>query len=296
MPVYCQYKFQNMPAHRTKGLSHGSNIYFKDVNVILTGLLSTEELLEFLRGPPLEIEVHDRDRKAKEPSSSPAIFGTEATDDKLASTVVVPIKQASYSPFREIRKLCDPYGIAKLNFSDLLKGHRSLKLSLPIMGSYPVQRLGTDKNECGENESEKAGPLDGQDNAMANGDYLKANSELKVQVEIAHPLHPNPGKREGHCLLGRIIYIFKYNNIAFLEKLRSEILRINTVAFQVHCYNKETAQQILQGHIMEDIERENKYLNALTGFHFLDKTIHLFILEGLNDEAIKKLWETVPIK
>lgn len=296
MPVYCQYKFHNMPAHRTKGLSHGSNIYFKDVNVILTGLLSTEELLEFLRGPPLEIEVHDRDRKSEEPSSSPAIFGTEATDNKLASTALVSTRQTIYSPFRKRKKLCDPYGIAKLSFSDLLRGYRCLKLSLPIRVSHPVQWLGTDKNEWGGNEPETEGALDAQNNAMPNGHYLKENSELIVQVEIAHPLHPDPDRSEGHCPFGRIIYIFKYNNVAFLEKLKSEILRINTVAFQVDCYNKEMAQRTLQGHIMDAIERENKYLNALTGFHLLDEARHLFILEGLKDEAIRKLWETVPIK
>lgn len=296
MPVYCQYKFHDIPVHRTKGLSHGSHIYFKDVNVILTGLFSTEELLESLRGPPLEIEVHDRDRKAEELSSSPAIFGTEATDDKLASTAVVPTKQTSCTPFREIRKLCDPYGIAKLNFSDLLRGHRCLKLSLPIRGSHPVHWLSTDKNDCGENESEKAGAMDAQDKAMPNGHYLKANSELKVQVEIAHPLHPDTDKSEGHCPFGRIIYIFKFNNVGFLEKLRSEIVGINAMTFQVNYCNKEMAQKILQGHIMDALERENKDLNALTGFHFLDKTLHLFILEGLKDEAIKMLWERVPIK
>ncbi|XP_060713808.1 uncharacterized protein cfap92 [Tachysurus vachellii] len=293
MPVYCQYKFHNMPAYRTKGLSHGSNIYFKDVNVILTGLLSTEELHEFLRGPPLEIEIHDRDRKVKEPSSSPAIFGTKATDDKLASTALVHTKQTIYSSFEEKRKPCDPFGIAKLNLSDLLRGHRCLKLSLPIRGYHPVQWLGTEKQEWGDNEPEKT---DAQNQAMPNGHYLQANSELKVQVEIAHPFNPDPDKSEGHCALGRIIYIFKYNNITFLERLRSEILKVNAVAFQLHGYNEEVAQRILQGHIMDATERENKYLNALTGFHFMDKSVHLFVLEGLKDEAIKKLWETVHIK
>ncbi|KAF4094081.1 hypothetical protein AMELA_G00008640 [Ameiurus melas] len=293
MPVYCQYKFHDMPAHRTKGLSHGSNLYFKDVNVIFTGLLNTEELLEFLRGPPLEIEVHDRDRKAEEPPYNPAIFGTEATDDKLASTALVSTKQTIYGLSREMKKICDPYGIAKLNFSDL-RGHRCLKLSLPIRGSHTVDMLGTDKNEWGGNEPETAGALDAMDNAMPNGHYLKANSELKVQIEIAHPL--NPDKTEGHCPFGRIIYIFKYNNNAFLEKLRSEILRINALAFQVHCFNKETTERILRDHVMDATERENKTLNALTGFHFLDKSIQLFVLEGLKDEGIKKLWETLPTR
>lgn len=296
MPVYCQYKFHNMPTHRTKGLSHGSNIYFKDVNVILTGLIITEELQEFLRGPLFEIEVHDRDRKAEKHSSIPAIFGTEASDDKLASTAVVPTTQTSYSPFSETRKLCDPYGVAKLNFSDLLRGHRYMNLSLPIRGSHPVQWLDTDKNEYEKNEPETAGALDAQDNVMPNGHYLKANSELKVQVEIAHALNPDLVKSEGNCPFGRIVYIFKYSNTEFLEKLRSEILRINAMAFHVHSHNKEMTQRILQDHRMDAIERENKYLNALTGFHFLDKALHIFIMEGPKDEAIKKLWETVPIK
>ncbi|KAI5093505.1 hypothetical protein C0J45_16643 [Silurus meridionalis] len=293
MPVYCQYKFHNLPAHRTKGLNHGSKIYFNDVNVILTGLLRREELLEFLRGPPLEIEVHDRDRKAEEIASSPAIFGTEATDSKLASTALVPTKQTIYSPFREMKKLCDPCGIAKLNFSKLLKGYRYLKLNLPIRASYSVQRLSDDKNDCKENEPETAGALNSQHNSVPAGHYLKANSVLKVQVEIAHPL--NSDKTEESFPFGRIIYILKYNT-EFLEKLEAEILRINTVAFHVQCYNKETAQRILQGYTMDATERENKYLNALTGFHIIDKDLHLFVLEGLKDEAIKTLWETVPFK
>lgn len=282
-----------MPTHRTKGLSHGSNIYFKDVNVILTSLLNYEELLEFLRGPPLEIEVHDRDRKTEEPSS-PAIFGTEAMDYKLGSTASLSTRQTIYSPFGERRKLCDPCGIAKLSFSDLFRGHRFLKLRLPIKGSCPVQWLGTDKNELEGNEPETAGALDVQGNAMPIGHYLKENSKLTVQVEIAHPFHPE--KNEEHRPFGRIIYIFKYNNVAFLEKLRSKILRINTMAFQVYCYNKRDAQKILQGHIMDARDRENKDLNALTGFHILDKAQHIFVLEGLKDEAIRKLWETVPIR
>ncbi|KAM9443555.1 uncharacterized protein FLJ43738 [Clarias gariepinus] len=296
VPVYCQYKFLNMPTHRTKGLSHGPNIFFKDINVIFTGLLNSEELLEFFSGPPLEIEVHDRDRKAKEPHSSPSIFGTEATDDKLSSTDLVPTKQTTYSPFRETGKLCDPYGIAKLNFSDLLRGQGCLKFNLPIRGSHPVQLLVTDKYKQGENEPETAGALDVQDKVMPNGHYLKANSELKVQVEIAHPPNADPDKCERHCPFGRIIYIFKYNNIAFLEKLKSEILRINTAAFQKHHYDKETDQMFLQDHVMDATERDNKDLNALTGFYLLDQALHIFILEGLKDEAIKTLWETAPVE
>lgn len=54
LPVYCQYKFHNMPIYRTKCHDHNANIYFKDVNVIFTGLLSPGKLFEFLKGPSMK--------------------------------------------------------------------------------------------------------------------------------------------------------------------------------------------------------------------------------------------------
>ncbi|XP_072521556.1 uncharacterized protein cfap92 [Salminus brasiliensis] len=287
LPVYCQYKFHNLPVHRTKGQQHGSEIYFRDVNVILTGLLSTAELLESLRGPVIEIEVHDHDRKAEKPPTCPAIFGTELGDDKLASAASATTRRTTH-----ISKLHHPYGVAKLNLSDLLRGHRCMNLSLPIRG----QRAALDKSDWEGKLPEKADALYvSEDNFMPMGHYIEANSKLRVKVEIAKLLVPEPDQSEDPCPFGRIVYIFNYDNVSVRTKLRSVILRVNAAAFQLDSYSEETAQKALSTYRMNAKERADKKLNVLTGFHMLDRSLHLFILEGLKEQAIQQLWETVLI-
>ncbi|XP_050977970.1 uncharacterized protein cfap92 [Labeo rohita] len=268
LPVYCQYKFHNMPVYRTKGHEHNANINFKDVNVIFTGLLSPGKLFEFLRGPPMKIEVHDRDRKNEKPSRTAAIFGTDPSDAKEDLW-------GTRNALKADTELHDSYGIAKLDFSDLLRGCRYLKLKLPIRSS----------------SSEVP-----SDVAMPVGHYLEADAQLKVQVEIANTLHPENSNSKEDCPFGRIIYVFNYNNIPVLAKLTSEILQINAVAFQLNRYPEETIQRVLSGHKITAKDGENKRLNVLTGFHMMDKALHLFVLEGLKDQAVRRLWTTVPMK
>ncbi|XP_051967408.1 uncharacterized protein cfap92 [Xyrauchen texanus] len=282
LPVYCQYKFHNMPVYRTKGHDHNANIYFKDVNVIFTGLLSPGKLREFLTGPPLEIEVHDRDRKIEKPSKIPAIFGTEPNDDKLGVVDLGITKRTA--------TLQNPYGIAKLDLLELLQGHTYLNQRLPIRNSN-IQQSELERTMLQTSSFEIP-----SDTSMSMGRYLEADSQLKVQVEIAHPLHSGSGNREGDCPFCRIIYVFKYNNTPVLAKLTSEILQINAEAFQLDCYPYETIQRVLSGHKMSAKEREKKNLNVLTGFHLMDKALHLFVLEGLKDQAVKRLWTSMKIK
>ena len=40
-------------------------------------------------------------------------------------------------------------------------------------------------------------------------------------------------------------------------------------------------------------QQTRKDLNIVTGFQLLDGRHHLFILEGLRDEAVKHIWESV---
>ncbi|KAM6197648.1 uncharacterized protein CFAP92 isoform 2-T2 [Sarcoramphus papa] len=88
VPTYCKYKFHNFPPHRTHGQIHGTHVYFKDVNVLLTGTMKPGELQRYLRGPPLEIEVHDRDRNMEDNTKKPSLFGEDEADEKVEITEI----------------------------------------------------------------------------------------------------------------------------------------------------------------------------------------------------------------
>ncbi|TRY91505.1 hypothetical protein DNTS_029475, partial [Danionella cerebrum] len=275
LPVYCQYKFHNQPTYRTEAHAHNTNIHFRDVNVIFVGLMSHGKLIEFLRGPPMEIEVHDRDKINDKPPIKPAIFGTDPNDSKIADVDLWT------NGMKEGNKCSDPYGISKLDFLELLDGCRYLKQMLPIRCSS-TQHLG--HRECLS------------DPAPVIGQYIEAGTQLKVQVEIACPLHIEDAKEDEECPFGRIIYVFKYNNTLILNKLKSEIAQINAEAFKLNLYSEETIQRVLFGHKTTTKEREGKTLDILTGFHVMDKDLHIFVLEGLKKQAVKRLWTTVPVK
>lgn len=76
-----------------------------------------------------------------------------------------------------------------------------------------------------------------------------------------------------------------------LTRLRTEMLRINTAAFQLMSKSDEAMQRVLGCYRVSTQEMESKEMDFLTGFHLLDKNLHIFVIEGLKDRAIKKLWE-----
>ncbi|XP_033114402.1 uncharacterized protein LOC117114896 [Anneissia japonica] len=89
LPVYCMYKFMGDPPHITSGKEHGKNSYWEDTNVVLLGNQETGKLREYLNGPPLQIEVHDRDRTIKEAKLRPTLFGEDMEDDKIGNVGMV---------------------------------------------------------------------------------------------------------------------------------------------------------------------------------------------------------------
>nr|XP_046236258.1 uncharacterized protein cfap92 isoform X2 [Scatophagus argus]XP_046236267.1 uncharacterized protein cfap92 isoform X2 [Scatophagus argus]XP_046236274.1 uncharacterized protein cfap92 isoform X2 [Scatophagus argus] len=261
VPVYCQYKFHSLRTHRTHYHKHGTNIYFSDVNVILTGLMSPEELNETLSGSPLEIEVHDRDRKL----------------EKTGSTIT------------------NSHGIASLNLSELLHGKTNLKVRLPIKCCPPPPLLDRKQSACNKKLADRAGTSE----SMLQGHYIEANSQLKVKVEIACPLNiKSAGCELEFCdgRFGRIIYLFDYNNFAVMTKLRSMILTINASAFRLDSRSPENIEKALSNYTMNFKHDESKDLDYVTGFHVLDKRTHIFVLEGLKNNAVKRIWEAVPTK
>ncbi|XP_039205375.1 uncharacterized protein KIAA1257 homolog isoform X3 [Crotalus tigris] len=291
-PVYCKYTFYNMCPHYTQGRDHGTDVFFKDINVILVGAIDPGKFSEYLRGPDLEIEVHDRDKKMEDLKMTPSLFGEEPGDSKLSDISYVTSRYMVQNSITAKENICSLYGVTKINLSNLLLGEKTLNFCAPIHNSS-VQDTSLFH---GQNTSPGAKKTDdSQVVQFPNGNYVNAESYLKVRVEISVPL--GPAEEEGaaaaaYCPYGCIIYLFDYNNTSFLHYLMQEITEINAEAFLLDSYPIDTTQKSLNtlklNHKLS--LEEISLLDIITGFHIIDGSIHLLVLEGFRNKALKRMW------
>ncbi|XP_042195614.1 uncharacterized protein cfap92, partial [Callorhinchus milii] len=411
-PVTCQYQFMDLPCHQTLGREHGTNVYFNDVNVILTGTVNAARLREYLLGPVLEIEVHDRDRKLRDQLQIPALFGAEPEDSKLSNVGLVSCKRTLHNPFTDTNNSWDPFGVAKVSLTELLDGKRVLNMTIPIQGCRSPDPSGSQRDGLGGRILGVAGAVDGpQDVPLPMGHYLESNAQLKLRVEIAYPLSRYPQEEtrdeqttdietvnkesvdeetadvgilvntnvmivetqsadkelldieavdkeivdketvdkttvdkttvdkttvdkttvdkttvdkttvdketvdketvdketvdketvdkeefdvldEMACPFGRIIYIFDFRNQGFLQELVSEIKEVNATGLCLESLPKRASPL----RRLNSLQRDSSRLDILTGFHVTDDNIHLFVLEGLRDGGVRRLWERLPAR
>lgn len=92
----CKVHFDGHHSHPKNIIMHSSGskvlfpwffkmkYYFND-----TGTLEPSELRQYLNGPPLEIEVHDRDRKPEGVKLKPTLFGDDLEDEKISNVGTV---------------------------------------------------------------------------------------------------------------------------------------------------------------------------------------------------------------
>uniref|UniRef100_A0A4W3I7Q9 DUF4550 domain-containing protein n=1 Tax=Callorhinchus milii TaxID=7868 RepID=A0A4W3I7Q9_CALMI len=286
-PVTCQYQFMDLPCHQTLGREHGTNVYFNDVNVILTGTVNAARLREYLLGPVLEIEVHDRDRKLRDQLQIPALFGAEPEDSKLSNVGLVSCKRTLHNPFTDTNNSWDPFGVAKVSLTELLDGKRVLNMTIPIQGCRSPDPSGSQRDGLGGRILGVAGAVDGpQDVPLPMGHYLESNAQLKLRVEIFDVLD------EMACPFGRIIYIFDFRNQGFLQELVSEIKEVNATGLCLESLPKRASPL----RRLNSLQRDSSRLDILTGFHVTDDNIHLFVLEGLRDGGVRRLWERLPAR
>uniref|UniRef100_A0A8D2F4N6 Cilia and flagella associated protein 92 (putative) n=1 Tax=Theropithecus gelada TaxID=9565 RepID=A0A8D2F4N6_THEGE len=294
MPVYCKYQFHKTPVHKTKGEPHGTHVYFQDINVIFLGALHPSDLREYLEGPPMVVEVHDRDRKSEEFSQKPMLFGEDPLDSYLNFRALISPRETENNPFESQNKMWYPYGIAKVSFADLLLGHKYLNLAVPIH-SCEVQPTHYSQDSRRRKVVGLGVPRDGhQHGPMPMGNYLEADSQLKLRVDIAVPLRAGARAADpdlGGSQFGRIIFVFDFKKVSLLHSLLQDITMINAKALGLDSYPVRTLQQILSAFKMRVRVQEQQYLDVLTGFHLLDGKTHLFILEGLANQGLRQLWE-----
>ncbi|CAL8336401.1 unnamed protein product [Lota lota] len=298
LPVYCQYQFHESKMHKTKPQRHGTHVYFDDVLVVLAGSMGRGKLREYLTGPPLEIQVHDRDRKPEKAPDTPGLFGTRPDDDKLSSVAFAGRKRTAHDPV--VAQVYESYAVAHLDLSELVLGRRSLKVNLPIRSCPPPQLLGRERPMWERKMMDLPGDADGHGKKpMEQGHYFDSNAHLKVIVEIAHPLlgDADPTVGSDDCpLFGRVVFVVGSNNVHALTKLRLEILKINAAAFHIGSCSSVSRDRVLSDYPLSPEENESKDLDFVTGFHVQDEKMHLVVVEGLRHKAVKFLWETIPQK
>ncbi|XP_043934019.1 uncharacterized protein KIAA1257 homolog [Protopterus annectens] len=300
LPVYCKYKFFNQPYHQTRGRAHGTHVYFNDVNVIFTGIINTGELWEYFQGPAMEIEVHDQDGMAEDIPQKTTLFGTDPSDEKLSNVGLVSSKCTVLNPFTEKERNWHPHGIAKVDFSELLNGEKYLNIRVPIHNCMYPDLTESQKEGRGGSRAGALSINDSRKSALLPAAcYLDSESHLKLRVDIAHPILLDSSTVEGkqmRCPFNRIIYVFDYNNQTFLQDLLVDINEINAAALQLSTYPKYATENVLSTYRLSLDQKESVELDVVTGFHLMDGKIHLFILEGLKDKAIRKLWEKISVK
>ncbi|XP_009577179.1 PREDICTED: uncharacterized protein FLJ43738 [Fulmarus glacialis] len=289
VPTYCKYKFHNFPSHRTHGQIHGTHVYFKDVNVLLTGTMKPGELQRYLRGPPLEIEVHDRDKKMENNRKKSCLFGEDEADEKVGKVSFLARKSTICNSFTR-NKVWHPHGVAKVSLTDLLLGKKYLAVSAPIRNCSAPNTAAFSE----EDKNEKITESVSSSSLLPMGHYLESDSLLKVRVEIAVPLGMHAEIADAqvtNCPYGCIIYIFDYSNSSLLHDLVEEITEINAKALQLDCSPVHLIGMALAALKLKTTVEKVSELDIVTGFHLLDGATHLFVLEGLKDKAIKKLWD-----
>uniref|UniRef100_A0A452UII5 Cilia and flagella associated protein 92 (putative) n=1 Tax=Ursus maritimus TaxID=29073 RepID=A0A452UII5_URSMA len=295
LPVYCKYQFFKTPVHRTEGQPHGIHVHFQDINVIFLGAMQHSDLREYLEGPPMVVQVHDRDRKLEEYLRKPTLFGDDPLDAYLNLQALISPEETESNPFESQNKIWDPYGVAQVSFADLLLGHKYLNLVVPIHSCEPKP---THHGQDGRSRKVVGFrvPTDGfQHKPMPMGNYIEANSLLKLRVDIAVPLRARAETLDPELTgtqFGRIIFVFDSKKISLLHSLLQDITMINAKALDLEAYPIRNIQQILSAFKMRVKIQERQDLDVLTGFHLLDGKIHLLILEGLADQGLKRLWDS----
>ena len=73
----------------------------------------------------------------------------------------IPGRRTLHNPFKDKAKVWDPYGVAKVDLSDLLLGHRYLYIKVPVHNCPPPDLLGTGDIKMAGKMMGLAGAVDG---------------------------------------------------------------------------------------------------------------------------------------
>ncbi|RDD42894.1 Uncharacterized protein TrispH2_004889 [Trichoplax sp. H2] len=301
IPSYTSYGFYNQPNFTSSGRPYDRDVTWNETQVILMGTLDKGGLLQYLTGPPLVIEIHDRDAKPIETNEDDlVVFGQAPDDENIHRVNTLASRKTTYNPFKCKLKPWSPYGEARYNLSDLLLGERVIKLAAPIQCCASIDPT------AAENEQNIRRSIRGSAKykPIPAGHYLEFNSELSITINIAYPLEATLLKDATviepllkslqDCPFTRVVYIFSYENKKFLHQLFESISAVNANALELTQLPQKIKEAALSTYKLNEEQRCSHTLDIITGFQILDSEYQVFILEGLAEGGIKTLWQSLP--
>jgi len=292
-PVFARYQFLGEEQADTEGVPHAKDITWNHQHVILLGVLSRAKLEEFLTGPPFEVELHDRDRRADIIKPLPKIFDIHGNEEHLFDTSG---KSKALGP---PGIPWDSYGIAKFDLSPLLLGEDKLRLKSPVLPCVrPVNSNRTNVL--------KTGPRLDDTGSLPCGRYIESGTVITVELSLAHPLvqHTNYLKLTNpslttdsekiDCPFGRIVYSMPTSASELLNKIIDQVLETNVKIFSLDNLPREMYISALSTYKLTKTQLRSTTLDYITGFHMLDGQQHLLVLEGTAGGSIARIWEENP--
>ncbi|KAL5263744.1 hypothetical protein ACHWQZ_G004965 [Mnemiopsis leidyi] len=292
-PVFARYTFLGEDQVDTAGVEHAKNIVWNHQHVILLGVLSRNKLEEFLTGPPFQVELHDRDRRADIIKPLPKIFDIHGNEEHLFDTSG---KSKALGP---PGIPWDSYGIAKFDLSPLLLGEDKLRLKSPVLPC--VRPVNSSRNSV-----LKTQPRLDDTGSLPCGRYIESETVLTVELSLAHPLvqHTNYLKltssikptdnEEADCPFVRIVYTMPASKSEQLDKIVEQVLETNVNIFNLDNLPKEMYSSALSTYKLTKSQLRSISLDYITGFHMLDGEQHLLVLEGTTGGSIARIWEENP--
>ncbi|KAF6032794.1 KIAA1257 [Bugula neritina] len=243
-PCSLSYQFFKHEVYQTKGKPQAKNLHWDDQNVVLLGTIPKSELVNYLLGPPMEIELHDRDKLPNSSQLQPALFGQDGEDEKINNVGYISRRRTQYNALKNRPSSWDPYGVAKVNMSEFMLGQKVLNLQIPV-------------------------------HSCTIPDILGRETEA------------------GRCPFGRIVYVLDQHNRLIAKNLLSLVSKINAKSLGLDNLSAVVLDAALSTYKLTIEQQKRKDLDIVTGFQLLDGKNHVFVLEGLKDGGIQKIWDSI---
>lgn len=118
---------------------------------------------------------------------------------------------------------------------------------------------------------------------------------MQVSLEILHPLTQD-SVHVAKCAFGRLVFDIDQSRLFFVRKIIAFAKSTNARALGLDSLAPAAVANALLNYRLTEEQRRQADLDVLSGFHLLDGSRHLIVLEGPHSRAIRTLWEQLGIQ